>query len=96
MRDARDIIIKPLISEKSTALMGELKYAFRVAPQANKVDIKKAVEELFKVKVKDVNTIRVTGKIKRMGAHSGRRPNWKKAIITLTEDSKPIEIFEGL
>ncbi|NLZ94033.1 MAG: 50S ribosomal protein L23 [Firmicutes bacterium] len=96
MRDARDIIIKPLISEKSTDLMGELKYAFKIAPQANKIDVKRAVEELFKVKVKDVNTIRVRGKVKRMGVHSGRRPNWKKAIVTLTEDSKPIEIFEGL
>jgi large subunit ribosomal protein L23 len=94
--DARDIIRKPLISEKSTGLMEQLKYAFQVDPRANKVEIKKAVEELFKVKVKDVNTIRVTGKIKRMGAHSGRRPNWKKAIVTLEEGSKPIEIFEGL
>jgi large subunit ribosomal protein L23 len=96
MRDARDIIKKPLISEKSTGLMEQMKYAFQVDPKANKVEIKKAVEELFKVKVKDVNTIRVSGKIKRMGAHSGRRPNWKKAIVTLEEGSKPIEIFEGL
>jgi large subunit ribosomal protein L23 len=96
MRDARDIIRKPLISEKSTGLMEQMKYAFQVDPKANKVEIKKAVEELFKVKVKDVNTIRVSGKIKRMGAHSGRRPNWKKAIVTLEEGSKPIEIFEGL
>jgi large subunit ribosomal protein L23 len=96
MRDARDIIRKPLISEKSTGLMEQMKYAFQVDPKANKVEIKKAVEELFKVKVKDVNTIRVIGKIKRMGVHSGRRPNWKKAIVTLEEGSKPIEIFEGL
>jgi large subunit ribosomal protein L23 len=96
MRDARDIIKKPLISEKSTGLMEQMKYAFQVDTKANKVEIKKAVEELFKVKVKDVNTIRVSGKIKRMGAHSGRRPNWKKAIVTLEEGSKPIEIFEGL
>lgn len=96
MRDARDIIRKPLISEKSTAMMEELKYAFRVDPKANKVEIKKAVEELFKVKVKDVNTLHITGKMKRMGAHIGRRPSWKKAIVTLEEGSKPIEIFEGL
>ncbi|NLZ39015.1 MAG: 50S ribosomal protein L23 [Firmicutes bacterium] len=96
MRDARDIIIKPLISEKSMNLMGEQKYAFKIAPYANKIDVKRAVEELFQVKVKDVNTIRIRGKVKRMGVHSGRRPDWKKAIVTLTEDSKPIEIFEGL
>lgn len=96
IRDARDIIRKPLISEKSTMMMEELKYAFQVDPKANKVEIKKAVEEIFKVKVKDVNTIRVSGKMKRTGAFIGRRPNWKKAIVTLEEGSKPIEIFEGL
>lgn len=96
MRDARDIIRKPLISEKSAGMMEQMKYAFQVDLKANKVEIKKAVEELFKVKVKDVNTIRYTGKMKRMGVHSGRRPNWKKAIVTLEEGSKPIEIFEGL
>jgi large subunit ribosomal protein L23 len=96
IRDAREIIKKPLISEKSTSMMEEMKYAFQVDPKANKIEIKKAVEEIFKVKVKDVNTIRVSGKMKRMGAYSGRRPNWKKAIVTLEEGSKPIEIFEGL
>jgi large subunit ribosomal protein L23 len=96
MRDARDIIRKPLISEKTTGLMEDLKYSFQVDPKANKVEIKKAIEELFKVKVKDVNTIRVTGKMKRMGAFIGRRPSWKKAIVTLEDGSKPIEIFEGL
>ncbi|EEG77801.1 50S ribosomal protein L23 [Dethiobacter alkaliphilus] len=96
MRDARDIIKKPLISEKSTMMMEEMKYAFQVDPGANKVEIKKAIEELFKVKVKDVNTIRMQGKMKRMGMHTGRRPNWKKAVVTLEEGSKPIEIFEGL
>lgn len=84
------------MTEKSTSLMGELKYVFQVDNRANKVEIKKAVEELFDVKVKDVNTIRMTGKVKRMGLHSGRRPNWKKAVVTLAEGSKPIEIFEGL
>lgn len=96
MRDARDIIIKPLITEKTTRLMEERKYAFRVDPKANKVEIKKAVEELFKVEVESVNTIKVLGKMKRMGVHIGRRPSWKKAIVTLKEGSKPIEIFEGL
>ncbi|MBS4031685.1 MAG: 50S ribosomal protein L23 [Clostridiales bacterium] len=96
MRDARDIIKKPLVTEKSTSLMELGKYSFEVDTKANKVEIKKAVEELFKVKVKTVNTIRVTGKMKRMGAFVGRRPSWKKAIVTLEEGSKPIEIFEGL
>ena len=94
--DARDIIKKPLISEKSTMMMEEMKYAFQVDTRATKVEIKKAIEEIFKVKVKDVNTIRMQGKMKRMGAFTGRRPNWKKAVVTLDEGSKPIEIFEGL
>ena len=94
--DARDIIKKPLISEKSTMMMEEMKYVFQVDTRATKVEIKKAVEEIFKVKVKDVNTIRMQGKMKRMGAFTGRRPNWKKAVVTLDEGSKPIEIFEGL
>lgn len=96
MRDARDIIKKPLVTEKSTSLMELGKYSFEVDTKANKVEIKKAVEELFKVKVKEVNTIRITGKMKRMGAFIGRRPSWKKAIVTLEEGSKPIEIFDGL
>ncbi len=96
MREARDIIKKPLVTEKTTSMMEEKKYAFQVDLRANKIEIKNAVEELFKVKVKSVNTLRVSGKMKRMGANVGRRPNWKKAIITLEEGSKPIEIFEGL
>jgi large subunit ribosomal protein L23 len=96
LRTARDIIRKPLVTEKTTRMMEELKYAFKVDRNANKIEIKNAVEELFKVKVKSVNTINVSGKMKRMGAHSGRRPNWKKAIVTLEQGSKPLEIFEGL
>jgi len=96
MREARDIIKKPLITEKATRLMEERKYLFRVDIRANKVEIRRAVEEIFKVKVQSVNTIRVTGKLKRVGVHTGRRSNWKKAIVTLAEGSKPIEIFEGL
>lgn len=96
MREARDIIKKPLVTEKTTSMMEEKKYAFQVDLRANKIEIKNAVEELFKVKVKSVNTLRVSGKMKRMGTNVGRRPNWKKAIVTLEEGSKPIEIFEGL
>jgi large subunit ribosomal protein L23 len=96
MAVAQDIIIKPLVTEKSTMLMEEKKYAFKVSRKANKVEIKKAVEELFGVKVKAVNTVNVSGKFKRMGVHKGYKPDWKKAIVTLTEESKPIEIFEGL
>ena len=96
MRDARDIIKKPVVTEKSTDGMQALKYTFEGDIKANKIEIKKAVEELFNVKVQDVNTIRMTGKLKRMGAYSGRRPNWKKAVVTLAPGSKPIEIFEGL
>ena len=96
MQNPRDVIKKPLITEKSTSLMAENKYAFSVDINANKIDIRRAVEELFKVKVKSVNTMKVKGKPKRLGVHRGYRPNWKKAIVTLEEGSKPIEIFEGL
>lgn len=92
----QDIIIKPLVTEKGTMIMEEKKYSFQVARKATKVEIRKAVEELFGVKVKAVNTLNVRGKFKRMGVHRGYRPDWKKAVVTLTEDSKPIEIFEGL
>ncbi|MGI6096611.1 MAG: 50S ribosomal protein L23 [Dethiobacteria bacterium] len=95
MRDPRDIIIKPLVTEKSTALMEDNKYSFVVAKEANKIEIKKAVEEIFKVRVKAVNTIRMKGKKKRLGRYEGFRPDWKKAIVTLSEDSKPIELFES-
>nr|WP_242965140.1 50S ribosomal protein L23 [Petroclostridium xylanilyticum] len=96
MRDAHDIIIRPIISERSMDQVADRKYTFAVALNANKIEIKKAVEELFGVKVESVNTLRVLGKIKRMGMHSGKRPDWKKAIVKLTEDSKAIEIFEGM
>ncbi|MDK2809702.1 MAG: large subunit ribosomal protein [Petroclostridium sp.] len=96
MRDAHDIIIRPIISERSMDQVADRKYTFVVALNANKIEIKKAVEELFGVKVESVNTLRVLGKIKRMGMHSGKRPDWKKAIVKLTEDSKAIEIFEGM
>jgi large subunit ribosomal protein L23 len=94
MRNPRDIIIKPLITEKSTAQMEEKKYSFVVDKRANKIEIKKAVEEIFGVKVKSVNTMSVKGKPRRMGVHRGYRPDWKKAIVTLREESKTIEIYE--
>ena len=96
MRSPHDIIIKPIITEKSMEDMAEGKYTFKVDKKANKSEIKKAVENVFDVKVKDVNTMNVLGKIKRQGLHSGRRASWKKAIIKLTEDSKTIEFFEGM
>ena len=92
-----DIIVRPVITERSMAGAGEKKYVFEVAPEAGKVEIKKAVEEIFGVKVAKVNTMNVPGKAKRMGAaRPGRTKDWKKAIVTLTEDSKTIEFFEGM
>ena len=78
--EARDILIRPLITEKSTQLMAEGKYSFVVAKSANKIEIAKAVSEIFKVKVEKVNTVNVLGKTKRMGRTSGKRPDYKKAI----------------
>ncbi|MDK2799006.1 MAG: large subunit ribosomal protein [Clostridiales bacterium] len=96
MRDAHDIIIRPIISEQSMEQTADRKYTFVVALDANKIEIKKAIEEIFGVKVEKVTTSRVLGKIKRMGMHSGKRPDWKKAVVKLTEDSKTIEFFEGM
>lgn len=93
---AYDIIQKPIITEKSMMMQDERKYAFKVLKSANKSEIKKAVETVFGVKVKSVNTMNMNGKIKRQGLKSGKRPDWKKAIVTLTEDSKAIEFFENL
>lgn len=91
-----DIIIRPVLSEKSFDGIASKRYTFIVAPQANKTEIKKAVEEVFGVKVAKVNTVNYQGKMKRRGATQGRRPGCKKAIVTLTEDSKSIEYFESL
>ncbi|MDO5714066.1 MAG: 50S ribosomal protein L23 [Tissierellia bacterium] len=91
-----DIIIRPIITERSMMDMEENKYTFVVAKKANKREIKTAIEDIFDVKVKNVNTMNMRGKLKRQGATSGRRPNWKKAIVTLTDDSKSIEFFEGM
>ncbi|HBT20969.1 MAG TPA: 50S ribosomal protein L23 [Peptococcaceae bacterium] len=95
MDRAEDIILKPVISEKSMELIGENKYTFWVDKRANKVQIKKAIEELFDVKVEKVTTMNVKGKLKRFGRNVGRTPNRKKAIVKLREGDK-IEIFEGL
>ena len=91
-----DIIIKPVISEKSMDQLADRKYTFIVNINANKIEIAKAVEEIFGVKVENVNTIRVQGKIKIMGATSGKRADYKKAIVKLTEGSKTIEFFDGM
>ena len=91
-----EIIKKPVITENSMDQMADRKYTFEVAKDANKIEIKKAVEEVFGVKVEKVTTMRVLGKVKRMGANSGKRPDWKKAIVKLTESSKTIEFFDGL
>lgn len=92
--DARDILIKPLVTEKTTALMEERKYTFRVPLAATKVEICQAVEQIFKVKVQAVNTMRYEGKMKRLGRTQGRRSDWKKAIVTL-KPGETIELFEA-
>ena len=100
MKMIQDIIIKPIISEASIDMMeqanGTKKYVFKVMKNATKPEIAKAVEEMFGVKVLDVNTINMKRKPKRLGVHSGYTANWKKAIVTLAADSKAIEFFEGL
>ena len=95
--NAYDIIIRPVITERSMAGVADKKYVFEVAKDAGKIEIKKAVEEIFGVKVAAVNTVSVPGKHKRMGAaRPGMTRSWKKAYVTLTADSKTIEFFEGM
>jgi len=94
--NAYDIMRRPVITERSMNDMADRKYTFIVDINANKFQIKQAVEEIFKVKVEKVNTIKMAGKMKRMGRYEGRRPGYKKAIVKLTPDSKTIEFFEGL
>ena len=97
MANVYDIIIRPVITERSMAATSEKKYVFEVAPTAGKIEIKKAVEEIFGVKVASVNTLNVPAKAKRMGAgRPGTTRAWKKAYVTLTADSKTIEFFEGM
>ena len=93
---AYDVIIRPILSEKSYDGIQDKVYTFEVAKDANKTQIKMAVEEIFKVKVQKVNTMNLDGKLKRMGRTEGRRPSYKKAIVQLTADSKAIEFFESL
>lgn len=96
MKTPYDVILKPVISEKSMEDAQNKKYTFKVAVDANKTQVKHAVEEIFDVEVKKVNIMNVDGKMKRMGRTMGKTPAYKKAIITLTEGSKEIEFFQGL
>ena len=96
MKLAQDIIIKPIITEASMMGIVSKKYTFKVASDANKVEIARAVEELFGVKVAKVNTINVNGKLRRYGRFEGFTASKKKAVVTLTEDSKTIEFFDGM
>lgn len=96
MKNVYDLIIRPVLTEKSYATIADKKYVFEVAIGANKTEIKAAVEEIFGVKVESVNTLRVEGKMKRQGRTQGRTPETKKAYVTLKKDSKPIEFFEGM
>ena len=97
MKTAYDIIRRPVITEQSMAESENKKYVFEVDRGATKIEIAKAVEEVFGVKVVKVNTLHVTGKLKRTGRYpAGRQSSWKKAVVTLSDDSKSIEFFEGL
>ena len=96
MKKAQDIILKPVITEKSMDGLQVGKYTFKVAKDATKPEIKKAIEKLFGVEVAKVTTMNVNGKMKRLGRYEGMTASWKKAIVTLTEDSKAIEFFEGM
>ena len=94
MKDSRSIILRPLVTEKGSRLREtENKYLFSVALKANRIEIKRAVQEIFNVKVKNVRTLVVHGKVKRMGVFAGKRPDWKKAIVTL-EEGQSIDLFE--
>lgn len=93
---AQDVIIKPLITEKGNDGIADKKYTFMVAKSANKTEIKLAVEKMFGVDVKSVNTVNCKGKLKRMGRNQGYTPDYKKAIVQLKADSKTIEFFDSL
>ena len=95
MKSPYDIIIKPVVTEASMDMIGEKKYTFKVATDANKIEIKKAIEEIFGVKVEKVTTANFDGKLKRMGRFEGRRAAYKKAVVKLAADSKTIELFEN-
>ncbi|MDH8679784.1 50S ribosomal protein L23 [Fusibacter bizertensis] len=96
MRTSYDVIIKPIVTENSMLQTSDRKYTFEVLKNANKTEIRKAVEEVFGVKVEKVNTLNVKGKLKRQGRTQGYTRSWKKAIVKLTADSKTIEFFEGM
>ncbi|HHZ12581.1 MAG TPA: 50S ribosomal protein L23 [Clostridiales bacterium] len=96
MKNPHDIILRPVLTEKSYDQIADRKYTFLVDVKANKTEIKKAVEEIFGVKVEAVTTLRQIGKLRRQGVYVGRRPTTKKAVIKLTPDSKTIEFFEGM
>ena len=96
MKTPYDVILTPVITEKSMDDAANRKYTFKVAKNANKAEIKKAVEEVFDVKVAKVNTMNCKGHLRRYGRFEGYTPSWKKAIVTLTEDSKTIDFFDGL
>ena len=93
---AQDIILRPIITEESMMGVSDKKYTFKVAKDANKIEIAKAVETLFGVKVSKVNTMNVRGHLRRQGMNQGYTASWKKAIVTLTEDSKTIDFFDGM
>ena len=96
MKTAREIVLRPLITEKGSRLKTvSNQYLFQVDREANKIQIKKAVEEIWNVRVTDVRTIHMRGKKKRMGRFEGRRPDWKKAVVTLKQ-GETIELFEGV
>ena len=96
MRNINDVIVRPLVTEKSHDQLDRLgAYTFVVAKDANKIEIAQAVEKQFNVKVSDVRTMRYAGKAKRMGKHAGRKPSWKKAVVTLAAGDS-IELFEGV
>ncbi|WJH36414.1 50S ribosomal protein L23 [Paenibacillus aurantius] len=94
MKNPRDIIKRPVITESTSEMMADKKYAFEVDIRANKTEIKQAIEQIFKVKVTKVNTLRMPAKPKRYGRYSGYTSEWKKAIVSLSADSKELEFFE--
>ena len=96
MKNPHDIILRPVLTEKAYDGLADKRYVFEVALDANKIEIRQAVEAVFGVKVDSVNTLRTLGKIKRQGRYQGRTAEVKKAYVVLTEDSKPIEFFEGM
>ena len=96
MKAAQDIVIAPIITEKSMSVIADKKYTFKVATDANKVEIAEAIAKLFGVEVAKVNTMNVRGRNRRMGRYVGKTAAWKKAVVTLTEKSKTIDFFDGL